>query len=142
MPKVHFATPEDAETAFYEAFERGDLRAMMAVWADQEEVVCVHPQGPRLVGLESIRESFAQIFSSGMSLRVEIAQGHQFQSQSLAVHCVLEVLHVVGEKQTPPPIAATNVFAYTEDGWRLIAHHASANPDSTPAENRDTHTLH
>ena len=33
-----------------EALERSDLDAMMEVWADDEEVVCVHPGGPRVVG--------------------------------------------------------------------------------------------
>ena len=42
--------PEEAETAFYEALEKGDLEAMMAIWADDEEVVCIHPGGQRLTG--------------------------------------------------------------------------------------------
>ena len=46
-----FPTPDDAEAAFYDAFERGDLAAMMVVWAEGEDVVCVHPSGPRLTGL-------------------------------------------------------------------------------------------
>ena len=33
-----FPTPDDAETAFYDAFERGDLAAMMVVWAEGDEV--------------------------------------------------------------------------------------------------------
>jgi hypothetical protein len=45
---VIFATPEDVETAFYEAIARADLGALMSVWADDEEIVCIHPTGQRL----------------------------------------------------------------------------------------------
>ena len=48
-----YPTPEDAETAFYDAFERGDLAGMMSVWAEADHVVCIHPQGPRLVGFDA-----------------------------------------------------------------------------------------
>ena len=48
-----FPTAQDAETAFYDAFERADVAAMMAVWAEDDDVVCVHPSGPRLVGFEA-----------------------------------------------------------------------------------------
>ena len=40
-----FATPEEAEHAFYEALEQGDTVRLMQVWADDEEVVCIHPGG-------------------------------------------------------------------------------------------------
>ncbi|MCX7273964.1 MAG: nuclear transport factor 2 family protein, partial [Burkholderiales bacterium] len=45
-----FATAEAAEEAFYDAMQRGDAIAMMALWADDEDVACVHPNGPRLIG--------------------------------------------------------------------------------------------
>ena len=47
-----FPTAQDAEAAFYEAFETGDLEAMMNVWAEDEEIVCVHPGEARLVGYD------------------------------------------------------------------------------------------
>ena len=36
---MKFSTPDQAEDAFYRALERADLSAMMAVWAEDEEVV-------------------------------------------------------------------------------------------------------
>src|SRR3954465_5581625 len=44
-----YTPPPDAALAFYQAFEAKDLDAMMAAWADDEEVICVHPGGTRLV---------------------------------------------------------------------------------------------
>ena len=43
-----FPTAEECEAAFYDAFERGDIKAMMAVWAESDEVSCVHPSGARI----------------------------------------------------------------------------------------------
>ena len=43
-----FPTAQDAENAFYEALESRDLDGMMAVWAEDEEILCVHPLGARL----------------------------------------------------------------------------------------------
>src|SRR5258706_7776479 len=73
-----FPTPDDAETAFYDAFERADLAAMMAVWAATDEIVCIPPPGPRLTGFEALRESWAQIFSGGATPRLRTTQVRAF----------------------------------------------------------------
>jgi uncharacterized protein (TIGR02246 family) len=138
-----FPTPEDAENAFYEAFERADLAAMMAVWAEDDDVVCVHPQGPRLIGFEAVRESWTQIFASGMQLRVRATEERRFLGQSLAVHAVVEILAAAGESESSPPVAATNVYVLTEAGWRMLVHHASPLPGpATEAPEPEPHTLH
>ena len=69
-----FPTAQDAENAFYEALERCDLESMMAVWAEDEEIICVHPAAGRLTGQDQVRESWAQIFSGGPRARVNRAQ--------------------------------------------------------------------
>ena len=33
----------EVEAAFYDALHRADLEALMALWADDEEIVCIHP---------------------------------------------------------------------------------------------------
>jgi hypothetical protein len=38
-----YTTPTDAALAFYQAFEAKDVDAMMTTWAEDEEIVCVHP---------------------------------------------------------------------------------------------------
>ena len=144
VKKPLFATAQDAETAFYEAFAKADLDAMMAVWAEDDDVVCVHPQGPRLLGFDAVRESWTQVFAAGMQLRVRTTDARQLHGQTLAVHSVVEVLSAQGETGTPPTVAATNVYVLTESGWRMMAHHASAlpaPPQSEPAPS-ESHTLH
>ena len=52
-----YTTTEDAEEAFYDAIGRGDLDALMAIWSEDEEIVCIHPTGQRMDGHAAIRES-------------------------------------------------------------------------------------
>ena len=70
-----FPTAQDAENAFYEALERADLDTMMAVWSEDEEIVCVHPNGQRLAGQATVREAWRQMFAGGPSMRVRIEIG-------------------------------------------------------------------
>ena len=55
MSPRNFPTAQDAENAFYEALERADVEAMMEVWAEDDDIVCVHPAGPRLAGQDQVR---------------------------------------------------------------------------------------
>ncbi|MBI2752565.1 MAG: nuclear transport factor 2 family protein [Betaproteobacteria bacterium] len=123
-----FPTPQDAENAFYESLERGDFELMMAVWGEDEDIVCVHPAGPRIAGQEQVRESWRRIFASGQRLRVQIAQQVTVSGMMVAVHSVHEVITVAGESQPRPPVIATNVYLRTAAGWRMIVHHASPAP--------------
>jgi uncharacterized protein (TIGR02246 family) len=123
-----FPTAQDAENAFYEALERGDLEAMMAVWAEDEEIICVHPTGPRLSGQDQVRESWAKIFSGGAGPRVQITQQVAVTGMMIAVHSVHENFSVEGDARSQVPIVATNVYLRTAAGWRMIVHHASPAP--------------
>ena len=125
MTARNFPTAQDAENAFYEALERSDLEGMMAVWAEDEDIVCVHPGGARLTGQDQVRESWAKIFAAGGRAQVHIAQQVAISAMMLAVHSVHENFTVAGESQPRPPIVATNVYLRTAAGWRMIVHHAS-----------------
>ena len=125
-----FPTAQDAETAFYEALERCDLEGMMAVWAEDEEIVCVHPAGGRLCGQDQVRESWAKLFAAGPRARLRIEQQVAISGMMLAVHSVFETFSIQGQKAEaqPLPIVATNVYLRTAAGWRMIVHHASPAP--------------
>ena len=136
-----FPTAQDAENAFYEALERCDLEGMMAVWAEDEDIVCVHPAGPRLTGQDQIRESWAHIFSGGPRARVHITSQVAISGMMLAVHSVHENFSIEGETRgqrvgdaTPSAIVATNVYLRTAAGWRMIVHHASPAPAPAQAQ--------
>jgi ketosteroid isomerase-like protein len=128
VTKPLFPSAQDAEAAFYDAFAKGDLEAMMAVWADDDDIYCVHPQGPRLLGEEQVRESWRQIFASGERLTFHLASQHYLPGMMMAVHSVYEHIAVAGDPRGRHPIIATNVYLRTELGWRMVAHHASPAP--------------
>ncbi len=128
MKKAVFPSPQDVETAFYEALEKGDIDAMMEVWADDEEVVCIHPGGPRLTGYEAVLKSWAQIFSSGQRLRISASHQVVLTGMMLTVHSVHENISVQGGQRQSGPVVATNAYLRTANGWRMIVHHASPAP--------------
>jgi ketosteroid isomerase-like protein len=126
-----FPTAQDAENAFYEALERNDLALMMAVWAEDEDIVCVHPTGPRLAGQEPVRDSWRRIFASGQRLRFQIAQQVRLAGVMVAVHSLHEIITVVGEKRPRPAVVSTNVYLRTAAGWRMVVHHTSPAPEAS-----------
>jgi uncharacterized protein (TIGR02246 family) len=142
MKRTLFTTARDTEAAFYEALEKADLDAMMAVWADDDDIVCVHPGGMRLAGVEQVRESWRQIFAGGRAMRFRLRQLRTIDSMTLAVHSVYEQISLAGDTQPRHPVIATNIYARTENGWRMIAHHASPAPASPDGESRREKILH
>lgn len=125
MPTLVYATPQEAEAAFYQAFQRSDLEAMMQVWAEDDAIVCVHPLGPRIQGRAAVEESWRRIFLNSGALRFEIANAHYLQSPHLSVHCVHESIDFGARLRQHSVVIATNVYRLTERGWRMVVHHAS-----------------
>jgi ketosteroid isomerase-like protein len=134
-----FPTAQDAENAFYEALERCDLEGMMAVWSEDEEIVCIHPASGRITGQVEVRESWSRIFAAGPRARVSVEQQVAIGGMMLAVHSVFERFTIPEAKAEaqPLPIVATNVYLRTAAGWRMIVHHASPAPAAPPAAPRD-----
>jgi len=116
---------DDVEAAFYDALQTGDIEKLMACWADEDDIVCVHPGGPRVVGAIAIRATFESMFSNG-SIRAWPERVRKTQGAGSAVHNVVERVEVVGTGGPAQAwVIATNVYHKTTQGWRLVAHHAS-----------------
>ena len=119
------ASPDDIEQQFYQALQRGDIERLMAVWSDDEEITCVHPGGPRVVGAGAIRAAFESIFANG-AVDARPEKVRRLQTHACAVHSVLEHIHLMtAEGPQSAWVVATNVYLKTTQGWRLVAHHAS-----------------
>ena len=134
-PTSLFATAEAAEEAFYDAMERADLDAMMALWADDEEAVCVHPGGARLVGLPAIRAAWEEMFR-GSGLHIRPTDVKIYQSGTVSVHNVVEQIVVHGRLGTEVVrVLATNVYVKGPIGWQIIMHQGTpaADPNAQPA---------
>ncbi len=124
-PRLPLAAADDTEAEFYEALAAGDLERLMAVWSDDEDAVCVHPGGPRVVGTAAIRDGFEAIFANG-GIPVRPERVRRLAGPGCAVHSVLERIEVPGPQGPQTAwVVATNVYVETARGWRLVAHHAS-----------------
>jgi ketosteroid isomerase-like protein len=106
-----------ANAAYYDAFATGDFAAMSRIWAD-DEVTCIHPGWPALVGRPAILESYRQILCNPEQERIEprnetvIVAGNEAR--------VLCVEFVGGAA-----LAATNLFRRVDGAWRMTHHQAS-----------------
>jgi len=126
-----YTSPQDVALAFYQAFENKDLDAMMAAWADDEEIVCVHPGGTRHVGYDAVRTAFEQIFAGESKLRFRLDEVVMLETVGLALQSAVEQVYTA-DATLRGIVVATNVFMRTPSGWRLVCHHASPAP-ATPA---------
>jgi ketosteroid isomerase-like protein len=106
-----------ANAAYYHAFARADFSGMSRVWAE-DDVSCVHPGWPVLIGRKPVLESYRDILSNPAQERIQhgndiaLVAAHEGR-----VHCVEFVGGVA--------LAATNWFRRVDGDWRMIHHQAS-----------------
>ncbi len=132
-------TPDEVEAAFYEALQRGDIDQLMACWADEDEIACIHPGGARLCGAGAIRAAFEAMFAQGGAVHVRPEHIRRVDSLASAVHHVLEKVDILTpDGPGSAHVIATNVYHKTAQGWRLVVHHAS--PGTPEDANSSQHT--
>ncbi|MFB7517484.1 nuclear transport factor 2 family protein [Streptomyces sp. NPDC056144] len=142
------AAVEAANTAFYEAMERGDFEAVSGLWLDDgaTPITCVHPGWPVLTGRGEVLRSYALIMANTEYIQFFLTDlGISLAGSTAIVTCTENILSggpaedgaelgpLVGQL-----VVATNVFRDTPDGWRIWSHHASpviADTDGTPEGN-------
>src|SRR5450830_103318 len=118
--------------------QTADLEKLMACWADEDDIVCVHPGGPRLIGMGAIRAAFDAMFSNG-SIRAWSEGVRKIESLVSSVHNVRERIEVLtDEGPREAYVIATNVYHKTAQGWRLVAHHASPGSEQEAQEISET----
>ncbi|MEU5717140.1 nuclear transport factor 2 family protein [Streptomyces sp. NPDC020403] len=126
---------EQANTAFYEAMERGDFDALSDLWLPGEDltVSCVHPGWPVLTGRGEVLRSYALIMANTEYIQFFLTDvGVAMTGDTALVTCTENILSgapaedgaalgpLVGQL-----VVATNVFRRTPDGWKLWSHHGS-----------------
>ena len=126
--------PDDIEAAFYDALQKGDIDKLMACWADEDEIVCIHPGGPRVIGPGAIRATFDAMFANG-SIRAWPERVRKTESVASSVHNLIERVEVpTPEGMQNAWVVATNVYLKTAQGWRMVAHHASPGTENEVRE--------
>ena len=115
-----------ANQRFYDAFSALDIDGMDRVWENSERAMCVHPGWSPLVGWESIRMSWDRIFQNANLMQFQVRYLNVVvQGEFGCVTCVEGITSVVQGHAANFSTSATNAFARYEDGWRMVAHHAS-----------------
>jgi hypothetical protein len=105
-----------ANAAYYRAFATADFAAMSRVWAD-DNVSCIHPGWPALIGRQAILESYGQILRNPNQERIEPRNETVMVAESEGrVLCV----EFVGGTA----LATTNVFKRVDGAWRMTHHQA------------------
>ncbi|MEU8549679.1 nuclear transport factor 2 family protein [Streptomyces roseoverticillatus] len=126
---------ELANTALYEAVERGDTAAMGRLWLDDPdaEVSCVHPGWPVLRGRSEVLRSYALIMASTDYIQffltdVEVAVA----GDTALVTCTENILSggpAEEEGELGPLVGqlvvATNAFRRVGEEWKVWSHHGS-----------------
>lgn len=144
LPPAVSGSADDVEAEFYEALQRADLERLMAVWADDDEIVCVHPGGARVIGAAAIRASFEAMFARG-GLAIVPDQVRRLAWSGGALHHLVERVAVPakGGGLQEAWVVVSNVYVRTPHGWRLAAHHASPGSLQEPPDAADApSTLH
>jgi len=118
-------TPDDVEQAFYEALQQGDIEQLMACWAEEDDVLCIHPGGQRMIGHGAIRSAFEALFANG-TVQARPERVHRIDALASSVHHLIERVAVrTPQGEQTAWVSATNVYHKTAQGWRMVAHHAS-----------------
>lgn len=139
--RKQLGTAEDTEAAFYDAISRADIDALMALWADDEDILCIHPGSARLVGHVAIRASWEAMFERG-GVHIRPRQVRITQNVMTAIHNIIEEIDRVGNEHQEIHIVASNVYLKTPKGWRIVVHHASVAPGSPGTEQSANSMLH
>jgi ketosteroid isomerase-like protein len=142
VPPASLASNADEiEAAFYEALQSGEIEKLMACWGDDDDIICVHPGGGRLVGAGAIRAAFEAMFANG-TIRAFPEKVWKVESLGASVHSVLERVEVLTEEGPRHAyVIATNVYHKAAQGWRLVAHHASPGTPHEMQELSETPTV-
>ncbi|MEQ8860283.1 MAG: nuclear transport factor 2 family protein [Pseudomonadales bacterium] len=112
-----------ANEAFYVAFASADLAAMERLWAERDDVVCLHPGWPALCGREAVLESWARILGNPDQPAVTV---HALDALAAGPGAMLVVCY---ETMADTVMVASNLFVSTADGPRLLSHQAGLCPD-------------
>lgn len=140
-PTITPGTPDDVEAAFYDALQHADIDRLMACWGDEDDIVCVHPGSARLVGHAAIRAAFEALFAGG-SIQARPEHVRRVEAGHCSVHSVVERIALMGaEGPASAWVLATNVYAKTVHGWRLVLHHASPGSRDEPVDTTGLPTL-
>jgi uncharacterized protein (TIGR02246 family) len=119
-------TAAEVEAEFYAALKSADIDKLMACWGHDEDILCIHPGGPRLLGPQAIRTAYESLFSQAGAINMVPTRVRVMESMGTAIHSVIERISVhTAEGAHDLHLIATNVYQKAAQGWCLVVHHVS-----------------
>lgn len=110
-----------ANSAFYAAFDGGDMKAMEAVWSSRDDISVFHPNAKGIRGRDSVMLSWRQILVN--------AEPPDITPMELALILSGKTAMVICEEDLGiARMIATNIFVDENGSWRLVHHQASPLP--------------
>jgi ketosteroid isomerase-like protein len=118
-------TPDNAAKAvvaanreFYRAFGARDIAAIDRLWSRAQPVACIHPGWDALTDRAAVMRSWRQIVESPSAPNIVCRNEKPFVLGDIAFVVCHEVL-------SEGVLAATNIFAREDGGWKMVHHQAS-----------------
>jgi hypothetical protein len=108
----------DANATFYKAFLRGDMAALERLWADTDDITCIHPGWPAIVGRVPVIDSWRSIISNPERPNITCHDPHAIATATTGHVVCIELIGAT-------PLAASNHFRYIQNEWRLVHHQSS-----------------
>ncbi len=117
---------QDANTAFYEAFETLDIQKMDALWVQEDYIKCIHPGWEACQGWPDVRDSWVLIFNHTHEIKFTISLIDVIVKNDLAwAVCNESISTKDNEKWLEGHVLSTNIFERREGAWLLVHHHGS-----------------
>ena len=113
-----FDTPQDAEDAYYDALEEGNLEGLLTVWDEADDISCLLPMHPLAQGRSAVRDVFTRLFARGQGIALSVKHLGWIDTGDVAIHHVEES----PQSQTPaasppwPSMEPTSTAAGAEAG--------------------------
>jgi ketosteroid isomerase-like protein len=124
-----YNTPQEAEDAFYDALDEGNLRQMLSVWAESDDICCLLPMYPMIQSRQGVVDVFTHLLSQGHGVSLAIAHMGWIETDDIAIHQVEEtIMALPSDTPPPPPFYGTNIYRKDKTGWRLIVHQNAPTP--------------
>jgi ketosteroid isomerase-like protein len=126
-----------ANAAFYASFSAGDFEGIVRLWAEDDEISCVHPGWPAIIGHATVIGSWRDILDNPARPHIVCVEPYAIiDGDSGRVLCI-EIVNGAA-------LAACNSFRRVAGAWRLVHHQSSPIAQIVTAANDDgsSHRVH
>jgi ketosteroid isomerase-like protein len=107
-----------ANLTFYVAFSTGDFTKLAGLWADDDNISCIHPGWPVIVGRAAVIGSWRDILQSPTRPQISCHEPYAIVAGDSGHVVCIELVEAA-------PLAASNHFRLIDGVWRLVHHQSS-----------------